>query len=45
MEVSPEIIEAATMAFGLGMAASIIIVSAMSVVVSGFKALIRMIGR
>lgn len=45
MEISTEIFEAMSGAVAGGMAASIIIVSAMSVVVSGLKALLRMIGR
>ena len=45
MEISTEIFEAMRGAVAAGMAVSCLVVVAASVVVSGFKALLRMIGR
>lgn len=43
--ISLEILDSIPVVFSGGMAVSILIVSAVSVCVSGFKALLRMIGR
>lgn len=45
MEISTEIFDAMPMVIAAGMSVSCLVVVAASVVVSGFKALIRMIGR
>ena len=45
MEISTEILDVMPMVIAAGAASSCLVVVAMSVIVSGFKALIRMIGR